>query len=135
MKRKASEVNVGDVFDLKHIVGKYDPIFYAGASGDFNPIHIDPEFGKMVGLGGNILQGLCTMAYTARCHTEFAGDLGALKQIKVRFSSPVFPEDTVTAKAKVTAVEGRRVRTEFVAVNQGNEEVITLASAEMELDE
>ena len=51
--KKLSDAKVGETFELKQVVGKYDPIFYAGASGDFNLIHIDPEFGKMVGLGGN----------------------------------------------------------------------------------
>ncbi len=43
-------------------VDKYRPYYYAGASGDFNLIHIDNDFAKSVGLGGIILQGLCTMA-------------------------------------------------------------------------
>jgi acyl dehydratase len=134
MKRKAAEVKTGDPFELKQMVGKYDPIYYAGASGDFNPIHIDPEFGKMVGLGGNILQGLCTMAYAARCQTQFAGDPGALKRLKVRFSSPVRPADTVTVNATVESVEGKRVKTIFKAINQNGEEVIINAFAELELD-
>ena len=134
MKRKAATVKPGDTFEVKQTVGKYDPILYAGASGDFNPIHIDPEFGKMVGLGGNILQGLCTMAYTARCHTEFAGDPGALKHIKVRFSKPVRPADTVTVNAAVEAVEGKRTKTTFKALNQSGEEVIINGFAELELD-
>jgi acyl dehydratase len=134
MKRKAAAVKAGDKFELKQTVGKYDPIYYAGASGDFNPIHIDPEFGKMVGLGGNILQGLCTMAFTARCHTDFGGDPGALKRIKVRFSSPVRPADVVAVQSHVATVEGKRVKAEFNAVNQKGEEVITMAFAELELD-
>jgi len=134
MKRNAAEVKAGDAFELKQTVGKYDPIYYAGASGDFNPIHIDPEFGKMVGLNGNILQGLCTMAYTARCQTQFAGDPGALKRLKVRFSSPVRPADTVTVNATVESVEGKKVKTIFKAINQNGEEVIINAFAELELD-
>ena len=134
MKRKADAVKAGEAFVLKQVVGKYDPIYYAGASGDFNPIHIDPEFGKMVGLNGNILQGLCTMAYTARCHTDFAGDVGALKRIKVRFSSPVRPGDSVNVQATVATVNGKQVQTQFNAVNQKGEEVITMAFAELDLD-
>ena len=52
---------------------KYLPHRYAGASGDFNPIHIDPEFAKAVGLPGNILHGLYSMAQVARAHTDAAG--------------------------------------------------------------
>jgi len=134
MKRKVNAAKVGDTFELKQQVGKYDPIFYAGASGDFNFIHIDNEFGKMVGLGGNILQGLCTMAFTARCHTDWVGDPYALKRIKVRFSKPVYPGDAVTVKAAVTAIDGQKVTTTFNAVNQKGDEVISMAMTEMELD-
>lgn len=134
MSNKAQEAKTGDVLELKQSVGKYDPIYYAGASGDFNFIHIDPEFGKMAGLGGNILQGLCTMAYTVRCHTDFAGDPGALKRIKVRFSKPVMPGDTVNVKAEIKKAEGNQIQTEFKAVNQKDEEVVTMAFAEIELD-
>ncbi|MDP8224680.1 MAG: MaoC family dehydratase [Candidatus Lernaella stagnicola] len=131
--KKLGDVNVGDTFGLKHTVGKYDPIFYAGASGDFNLIHIDPEFGKMVGLGGSILQGLCTMAFTARAHTDWAGDPYALRRIKVRFSSPVRPDDTVEVKAEVTEVVDGVAKTRFNAVNQAGEEVITMAEADIVL--
>lgn len=135
MNGKIAEINVGDTFEMKQSVGKYGPIFYAGASGDFNLIHIDPDFGKMAGLGGNILQGLCTMAYVARANYEFAGDPGALRRIKVRFSAPVRPDDKVIVKGAVTAIEGRTAKTSFVAVNQKNEEVISMAAADLELDE
>ena len=52
---------------------KYVPHRYAGASGDFNPIHIDPEFAKAVGLPGNILHGLYSMAQVARAATQAGG--------------------------------------------------------------
>lgn len=133
--KKVGEVHVGDTIQLKQAVGKYDPIYYAGASGDFNFIHIDPQFAKMVGLNGNILQGLCTMAFAARAHTDWAGDPYALKRIKVRFSKPVYPEDTVTVVAKVTQIAGGVAKTEFNAVNQDGEEVISMAFAEVALEE
>jgi acyl dehydratase len=131
--KKCSEVRPGETIELKHTLGKYDPIFYAGASGDFNFIHIDPEFGKMVGLGGNILQGLCTMAYTARAHTFWAGDPYALKRIHVRFSKPVYPENTVTVQSQVVKVENGVAYAEFKAVNQKGEEVIINGTAEIAL--
>jgi 3-hydroxybutyryl-CoA dehydratase len=134
MKRKASKVLVGDSFETKADIGRYQPIFYAGASGDFNPIHIDPEFGKMVGLGGAVLQGLCTMAITARAHIDWAGDPAALKKIKVRFSKPVYPEDEVIVKSRVTVVNGKAIATEFNATNQNGVEVLTRAFTEIELD-
>ncbi len=134
MKRKAVDVKAGDTFQATSGVGRYQPIYYAGASGDFNPIHIDAEFGKMVGLGGAILQGLCTMAFTAKAHTDWAGDPSALRRLKVRFAKPVYPEDDITTTASVASVEGNTVTTQFVSKNQNGVEVITRALAEFELD-
>jgi len=125
------ELKKGDIIDKSFNVGKYQPIYYAGASGDYNLIHIDPEFGKMVGLGGNILQGLCTMAFAATTLTDFVSDPSCLKRIKVRFKKPVKPDDEVNVKATVVDCAEGMVRTEIVAVNQKGDEVIGNAWAEM----
>ena len=71
---------------------------YAEASGDHNPIHVDESFAKMAGLGGIILQGLCTMAFTSKAVIDevLQGDPTRLKRLKVRFSKPVRPGNTVT---------------------------------------
>jgi 3-hydroxybutyryl-CoA dehydratase len=126
------KINVGDVMpDGKNPVGKYQPMYYAGASGDFNPIHIDPEFGKMAGLGGNILQGLCTMGFAARACTDFAGDPGALKKLKVRFSKPVKPLETVVVHGKIVAKEADVITADLVAdTNKGTVEVLSNCVAE-----
>ena len=119
--------------ESKNSVGKYLPIYYAGASGDFNPIHIDPEFGKMVGLGGNILQGLCTMGFVAKGCTDWAGDPGKLKRLKVRFAKPVKPLDVVKVHGKVAEVTDERITCEMWAdIKDGQVEVITNAVAEFE---
>jgi acyl dehydratase len=109
-------------------VGKYQPYYYAGASLDFNEIHIDNEFGKKVGLGGIILQGLCTMAYVFRAALG-ESDPGNLKKIKVRFKSPVKPLDEITVSGKITGRENSQTMIDLIAVNQNNEEVITSAQA------
>ncbi len=127
------QVKIGDEIVFKQAVGKYDPIYYAGASGDFNFIHIDAEFAKMVGFKKNILHGLCTYAFCARAHTEWAGDPYALRRLKVRFSSPVYPDDTVTVKIKVTDIVDDIVHTEFAAVTQEGAEVVMMAAAEVQL--
>jgi acyl dehydratase len=75
----------GDTLELKVTPDPYLTVRYAGASGDFNPIHIDEEFAKQVGLPGRILHGLWTMAQVARAHTDAAGGPDKLEQLSVQF--------------------------------------------------
>jgi acyl dehydratase len=75
---------------------------YAGASLDFNPIHIDEEFAKSVGLPGRILHGLWTMAQVARAQTEAAGDPTALKRLSVQFRGVGLPEAKITITSTTT---------------------------------
>lgn len=128
-----NEAKVGDEITLKVNIDKYRPIFYAGASGDFNPIHIDPEFGKMVGLGGNILQGLCTMAYCQRLVVDWIKDPSLLKKLKVRFRGNVKPEDTIVIKGIVREKDDKKIILDISATNQKNEVVISDAYAEVSI--
>src|SRR5438309_1130326 len=75
----------GDSIELRVTPDPYVTVRYAGASGDFNPIHIDEEFARSVGLPGRILHGLWTMAQVARAHTEAAGGPERLKRLSVQF--------------------------------------------------
>ncbi len=75
----------GDGIELKVTPDRYLTVRYAGASGDFNPIHIDEEFANSVGLPGRILHGLWTMAQVARAHTEAAGGPDKLRALSVQF--------------------------------------------------
>ncbi|MGZ4180642.1 MAG: MaoC/PaaZ C-terminal domain-containing protein [Solirubrobacteraceae bacterium] len=75
----------GDSIELKVTPDPYVTVRYAGASGDFNPIHIDEEFAQSVGLPGRILHGLWTMAQVARAHTDAAGGPDKLKSLGVQF--------------------------------------------------
>lgn len=75
----------GDAIDLEVTPDPYVTIRYAGASGDFNPIHIDEEFARSVGLPGRILHGLWTMAQVARAVTEAAGGPERLESLSVQF--------------------------------------------------
>ena len=75
----------GDTFELRVTPDPYITVRYAGASGDFNPIHIDEEFARQVGLPGRILHGLWTMAQVARAHTDAAGGPEKLKRLSVQF--------------------------------------------------
>jgi acyl dehydratase len=130
------DLNVGDAIETQiNPVGKYQPIYYAGSSGDFNPIHIDPDFGKMAGLGGNILQGLCTMSFVAKAVVDNAGgDPGALKKIKVRFAKPVMPLDKVEVTGSVTEKTGAEAVLELAAhTKKGEVQVISNAAATVAL--
>jgi 3-hydroxybutyryl-CoA dehydratase len=121
---------LGETFELVREVDRYRPIYYAGASGDFNPIHIDPEVGRLAGLGGNVLQGLCTLAWAVDCFARYLGDPGAVTKVHARFSRPVALEDTLTFKGVVTEVDGERLRASVRAENQRGEEVLKFVTLE-----
>ncbi len=127
-------MNQGDsIPELKVTPDKYLPHRYAGASGDFNPIHIDPEFAKQVGLPGNILHGLYTMAQVARGNAALAdGDPRALKRLSVQFRGMGVPEAEITVSGTVASSEGGRVVVDTVAEQNGNQ-IIRNAQAELEL--
>ncbi|MFP2928467.1 MaoC family dehydratase [Pyxidicoccus sp. 3LG] len=120
----------GDTFTHVRDCDRYRPIYYAGASGDFNPIHIDPEAGSKAGLGGNILQGLCTLGWVAEAIAVYVGDPGRVRRVKARFSKPVRPEDSITFQGRVTAVQDGRLTAEISATNQRGEDVLKGAVAE-----
>ena len=120
--------------ELKVTPDKYLPHRYAGASGDFNPIHIDPEFAKQVGLPGNILHGLYTMAQVARAHVNAAGgDPRALKRLSVQFRGMGFPEHEITVTGSVREKRDGRVVIDTEA-EQGGKRIIRNAEAELSLD-
>jgi 3-hydroxybutyryl-CoA dehydratase len=113
----------------KRICDRYRPIYYAAASGDFNPIHLDKELATAVGLPGNILHGMCTMAWAAEAAIDaLGGDPGDLKRLKVRFSKPVKIDDEITF-AVAPATDGTRKVT-LTAVNRDGQEVLKNAEAE-----
>ncbi len=125
-------IEKGQTFSGSEKVDKYRPIYYAGASGDFNPIHIDPEFGKMVGLGGAILQGLCTLAFAAKSVTDWAGDPGKMKRLKCRFSAPVMMEDTISVQGVVTDIQEGHAKVDLKVTNQNGIEVLQTVEAVVE---
>ena len=129
-----ADLKQGDpIPELKETPDKYLPHRYAGASGDFNPIHIDPEFAKQVGLPGNILHGLYMMALVARANASLAdGDPRALKRLSVQFRGMGIPEQEIVVSGEVKDVDGNKVVTEGVA-KQGDTRVIRNAEAELEL--
>lgn len=132
------EVDVGDeIPPLSVELNQMMLWMYAGASGDFNPIHVDKEFGEKVGLGGTIAHGLSSMGRMGKCITDWIGDPGMLRRFKVRFSAPAKPGDTVTFHGKVIEKkeeEGRKIAVlEVGAENQNGDEILTRGLAEVEL--
>ena len=111
---------------------KYLTNRYAGASGDFNPIHIDEEFAKAVGLPGRILHGLWSMAQVARAQTEAAGGPAALKRLSVQFRGMGVPEQEVVVTGTVRESSEGRVLIDTVA-EQGGKQIIRNAEAELQL--
>jgi acyl dehydratase len=117
--------------ELKVTPDKYLPHRYAGASGDFNPIHIDPEFAKQVGLPGNILHGLYTMAQVARANVNAAGgDPRALKRLSVQFRGMGVPEQEITVTGSVKEKRDGRVVVDTEA-EQGGKRIIRNGEAEL----
>ncbi len=124
---------VGDqIPELKVTPDRYLTVRYAGASGDFNPIHIDEEFAKSVGLPGRILHGLYSMALVARAQTDAAGGPDKLKRLSVQFRGMGLPEHEITVTGKITEVASDRLVVEAVAVQSGKR-IIRNAVAELEL--
>ena len=98
---------------------------YAEASGDRNPIHLDEEFARSVGLPGVIAHGMLQMGLLARV----AGDQARLRRLSCRFAAIVRPGDTVTFRAAERGEGGDQL--ELSAVNQDGQAVLTRASAEL----
>jgi len=119
--------------ELKVTPDKYLPYRYAGASGDFNPIHIDREFAEQVGLPSTILHGLWSMAQVARAQTEAAGGPDKLKALSVQFRGMGVLEQEVVVTSTVKAVEDG-VATVEAEARQGDTRIVRNAVAEIALD-
>jgi acyl dehydratase len=128
-----AELRAGErIPEVRVTPDKYLTVRYAGASGDFNPIHIDEEFARAVGLPGRILHGLWTMAQVARAQTEAAGGPEHLKRLSVQFRGMGVPEQEVVVTGTVREVAGNRALVDTLA-EQAGKRIIRNAEAELEL--
>ena len=118
--------------ELRVTPDKYLSFRYAGASGDFNPIHIDEDFARAVGLPGRILHGLWTMAQVARAQSEAAGGPEHLRRLSVQFRGLGVPEQEIVVSGTVREAGDGRVVIDTVA-EQGGNQIIRNAEAEVEL--
>ena len=127
-----TELQVGGAIPaVKVTPDRYLTARYAGASGDFNPIHIDEDFARSVGLPGRILHGLWTMAQVARAQTEAAGGPQHLKRLTVQFRGMGMPEQEVVVSGTVREARDGRLIIDTVAEQAGNQ-IIRNAEAEIE---
>ncbi|MDH6124330.1 MaoC family dehydratase [Kitasatospora sp. GP82] len=133
------EVEVGTVLPAQSFpVTRATLVRYAGASGDFNPIHWNEKFALEVGLPDVIAHGMFTMAEAIRVVTDWVGDPGAVVEYGVRFTKPVpVPNDGVGAVIEVSGkvaalLDDRRVRVDLVAMS-GGQKVLGMSRAVVRL--
>ena len=117
--------------ELKVTPDRFCTVRYAGASGDFNPIHIDEEFAGQVGLPGRILHGLWTMAQVARAQTDAGGGPHALKSLSVQFRGLGVPEAQITVQSTVREVTADGVVVVDTFAEQDGAQIIRNAVAEI----
>ncbi len=126
MALKASGLKVGDTHTerVADNLTRTQIVQYAGASGDYNPIHTDEIYTtKVAGYPSVFAHGMLTMGLTGKMLTNYIGD-GRLTKFGVRFTNQVWPGDTLDAKAIVTAVKDGTVELEVVTTNQDGKEVV-----------
>ena len=121
----------GDQIELRVTPDRYVTVRYAGASGDFNPIHIDEQFALEVGLPGRILHGLWSMAQVARAATEAAGgDPTALRSLSSQFRGMGRLEQEIVVSGEVESVADG-IATAKLEARQGDARLIRNAVAEL----
>ncbi len=123
-------LSVGDALGLEATPDLFLTVRYAGASGDFNPIHIDEEFARQVGLPGRILHGLWTMAQVARAHTEAAGGPETLKRLSAQFRGMGQLHEEIIVRGTVRERAGEIVIVDSEA-EQAGKRIIRNAVAEL----
>ena len=130
MALAASKLEVGQSYEqvVVHDLSRTQIVMYAGASGDYNPVHSDEVFAtKVAGYPTVFAHGMLSMGLTGKMLTDFVGD-GRLTRYGVRFVRQVWPGDTLTARATVEALREKGgehfVDLSVATVNQDGEEVV-----------
>ncbi len=126
MALQASWLKVGDTHTERVVdnLSRTQIVQYAGASGDYNPIHTDEIYTTQVaGYPSVFAHGMLTMGLTGKMLTNYVGD-GRLTKFGVRFTNQVWPGDTLDTTATVTAIDGDRVALDVVTTNQDGKEVV-----------
>jgi acyl dehydratase len=132
--REPRPLQVGSTIELRVVPDRYVTVRYAGASGDFNPIHIDEEFAREVGLPHRILHGLWTMAQVARAHTEAVGSPEALVSLSVQFRGMGDIGEEIVVSGTVDQVENGIATVRSQAAQSGRR-IVRNAVGELLLDQ
>lgn len=124
---KFEDIGVGQEIPVfTHRFDRMDAVIYAGASGDFNPIHTNPFFAKDVAMLPDVIaHGLFNMALLGKAVIDWIGDPGYLKKLSCQFRGMVIPEETVSFKGKVREkLEGNLVVLDIWAEKEDGSEVL-----------
>jgi acyl dehydratase len=129
-------IAVGDeMTPLSRTVTQEQITAYAEASGDHNPIHVDPDFARSVGLPGTIAHGLLDMAILTEAVGRWAGGYAQVASVACRFSKPLLPGETVTCEGRVVKIdESQGIATlELEATSSSGDRVLTNGRATVRL--
>jgi acyl dehydratase len=129
-------VRVGDVMTpLSRRVTQSQIDAYAEASGDHNPIHVDPDFARSVGLPGTIAHGMLDLGILVDALARWAGGSDRVASVGCRFSKPLLPGDTITCTGTVVEVdeEAGIAVLSLEAVSDRGDRVLTNGRAEIRL--
>jgi acyl dehydratase len=130
----AAEITPGQRLDqVVHTIERADLIRYAGASGDFNPIHWNDEWAKSVGLPGVFALGMFSVGVAARLMSALADYPAAILRLRVRFSAMIQPGQTLTVSGEVAGIDGDRVKVRFWGEDEAGNRVLSKGEAELEL--
>ena len=135
MALSASRIKPGDTHSETVVsnLTRTQIVQYAGASGDYNPIHTDATYTtEVAGYPSVFAHGMLTMGLTGKMLTNYVGD-GRLTNFGVRFTNQVWPGDTLTSTATITAIGDGIVSLDVVTTNQDGKEVVR-GSAEARID-
>jgi acyl dehydratase len=138
MALSRQSVKVGDeITPLSRTVTQAQIDAYAEASGDVNPIHVNEEFARMVGLPGTIAHGMLNMAILTEAVSRWAGGSDRVASLRVRFSKPLLPGDTITCTGKVVEVDeaAGMATLEVGATSDRGENVLTNGRATVRLSD
>jgi acyl dehydratase len=127
MGLRADDLKVGQTFETVVVddLKRTQIVQYAGASGDFNPLHTDEVYAREIGgYPGVFAHGMLTMGLTGRALTDLVGD-GRLLRFGVRFTAQVWPGDTLTVRSTVKDVSEQVVELDVVTTNQDGTNVVT----------